>query len=179
MGALDFQQSQIQSQLQIMSQKQIQSLELLSLASVDLREAVYKAAQENPALEITKDSLAQGQKGTYSSRRTNDFTHTSSSTSAAAREASDNFQAALEAKADDRQSLQEHLLMQLHLLHLKQSEEELGEKLIKFGKPVSVIGDVSNGVREALTLAEELGAMICSAGSLYICGEVRACFCLK
>ncbi len=131
MGALDFQQSQIQSQLQIMSQKQIQSLELLSLASVDLREAVYKAAQENPALEITKDSLAQGQKGTYSSRRTNDFTHTSSSTSAAAREASDNFQAALEAKADDRQSLQEHLLMQLHLLHLKQSEEELGEKLIQ------------------------------------------------
>lgn len=131
MSGIDFSQSQIQSQLQIMSQKQIQSLELLSLASVDLREAVYKAAQENPALEITRDSLAQGQKGTYSSKRTNDFTHTSTSTSAAAREASDNFQAALEAKADDRQSLQEHLLMQLHLLHLNQSEEELGEKLIQ------------------------------------------------
>lgn len=59
------------------------------------------------------------------------------------------------------------------------SAGELGEKLNKFGKPVSVIGDVSNGVREALTLAEDMGAMVCSAGSLYICGEVRACFCLK
>lgn len=59
------------------------------------------------------------------------------------------------------------------------SAEVLGEKLEKFGKPVSVIGDVSNGVREALNLAEELGAMVCAAGSLYICGEVRACFCLK
>lgn len=59
------------------------------------------------------------------------------------------------------------------------SAEALGEKLEKFGKPVSVIGDVSSGVREALNLAEELGAMVCAAGSLYICGEVRACFCLK
>ena len=59
------------------------------------------------------------------------------------------------------------------------SAEELGEKLNKFGKPVSVIGNVSEGVREALNYAEELGAMVCSAGSLYICGEVRACFCLK
>lgn len=59
------------------------------------------------------------------------------------------------------------------------SAGELGEKLQKFSKPVSVIGDVSEGVREALNLSEELGAMVCAAGSLYICGEVRACFCLK
>lgn len=59
------------------------------------------------------------------------------------------------------------------------SAEDLGKKLEKFGKPVSVIGSVSEGVREALNLADELGAMVCSAGSLYICGEVRACFCLK
>ena len=57
--------------------------------------------------------------------------------------------------------------------------EEPGEMLERYGKPISVIGDVSSGVREALTFAEELGAMVCSAGSLYICGEVRACFCLK
>ena len=59
------------------------------------------------------------------------------------------------------------------------SAEDLGKALEKFGKPVSVIGDISEGVREALNVAEELGAMVCSAGSLYICGEVRACFCLK
>ena len=56
---------------------------------------------------------------------------------------------------------------------------DLGKALEKFGKPVSVIGDVSQGVREALNIAEEKGAMVCAAGSLYICGEVRACFCLK
>lgn len=130
MSAMDFQQTQIQSQLQVMSQKQIQSLELLSLASIDLREAVYKAAAENPALVITKDSLALGQKNSSSSRRTNDFTRTTSRTTAAGREASDNFQAALESKADERQSLTEHLLMQFHLLQLNSSEEALGEKLI-------------------------------------------------
>lgn len=130
MSAMDFQQTQIQSQLQVMSQKQIQSLELLSLASVDLREAVYKAAAENPALVITKDSLALGQKNSSSSKRTNDFTRTTSRTTAAGREASDNFQAALESKADERQSLSEHLLMQFHLLQLNSSEEALGEKLI-------------------------------------------------
>lgn len=59
------------------------------------------------------------------------------------------------------------------------SAEDLGKALEKFGKPVSVIGDISEGVREALNIAEEIGAMVCSAGSLYICGEVRACFCLK
>lgn len=59
------------------------------------------------------------------------------------------------------------------------SAEDLGKALEKLGKPVSVIGDISEGVREALNIAEEIGAMVCSAGSLYICGEVRACFCLK
>lgn len=59
------------------------------------------------------------------------------------------------------------------------SAEELGEMLEKFGKPVSAVGDISAGVREALNYAEDMGAMVCSAGSLYICGEVRTCFCLK
>ena len=113
-----------------MSQKQIQSLELLSLGAEDLRAAVYKAVEDNPALVITNDSLAQGADVAKVSKGPIDYTHLSSSTTAAAREASDNFQAALESKADERQSLTDHLLSQYHMLHLSKAELSLGEKLI-------------------------------------------------
>ena len=116
MAGLDLQQKQIQSQLQIMSQKQIQSLELLSLGSEDLQEAVTKASLENPALIVR--------------RGPRDFTRTSSTVSRAASEASDNFEAALESRADSRETLKEHLLLQLHTSRLSRKEEELGEKLI-------------------------------------------------
>ena len=97
MAGLEFQQKQIQSQIQIMSQKQIQALKLLAMNSKDLTEEIYKAAEENPALVITKD------KSNW------DGTKISSAT-ASGEVASENFQAALEAKADERESLQEHLL---------------------------------------------------------------------
>ena len=53
MAGLEFQQKQIQSQIQIMSQKQIQALKLLAMNSKDLTEEIYKAAEDNPALVIT------------------------------------------------------------------------------------------------------------------------------
>lgn len=117
MTGLEFQQRQIQSQIQIMSQKQIQALKLLAMNTKDLTEEIYKAAEENPALVITKD-------------RTNwDGTKVSSAT-ASGEEASENFQAALEAKADERKSLQEHLLSQLNAMRLGATEKTLCEKLI-------------------------------------------------
>ncbi len=130
MAAMDFSQSQIQSQVQVLSQKQIQSLELLSLASADLRESVFRAVEENPALVITGDSFARGvdlkQGGAF-----RDGTRTSSRVSSAASLASDNFTAALEAHADKRQSLQEHLLSQFRVLPLSALELALGENLIR------------------------------------------------
>ena len=117
MTGLEFQQRQIQSQIQIMSQKQIQALKLLAMNSKDLTEEIYKAAEENPALVITKD------KSNW------DGTKISSAT-ASGEEASENFQAALEAKADDRESLQEHLLSQLNAMRLGATEKILCEKLI-------------------------------------------------
>ena len=108
MAGLEFQQKQIQSQIQIMSQKQIQALKLLAMNSKDLTEEIYKAAEENPALVITKD------KSNW------DGTKISSAT-ASGEVASENFQAALEAKADERESLQEHL---------GATEKTLCEKLI-------------------------------------------------
>lgn len=123
-------QSQIQSQVQVLSQKQIQSLGLLSLGSDDLRTEIYKAVEDNPALMITRDPVAQGADVSRVSKGPVDYTRVVSSTSAAAREASDDFQAALEATADERQSLKEHLLSQYHLFHLTKAELALGEKLI-------------------------------------------------
>lgn len=117
MAKIEFQQRQIQSQIQIMSQKQIQALKLLAMNSKDLTEEIYKAAEENPALVITKDRAGW------------DGTKVSSAT-ASGEEASQNFQAALEAKADDRESLQEHLLSQLNTIHLSKTEKTLCESLI-------------------------------------------------
>ena len=54
--------------------------------------------------------------------------------------------------------------------------EKLAELLERYGKPVVTAQTVGLGVRQALGLAEDMDAMVCAAGSLYICGEVRACF---
>ncbi len=52
--------------------------------------------------------------------------------------------------------------------------EELGAFLERFGKPVTVCGDVGEGVAEARRQAED-GGMVCAVGSLYLAGPVRAC----
>ena len=56
---------------------------------------------------------------------------------------------------------------------------ELAEVLGKYGKPVTVCESIPDGVQTAIDIARELDAMVCSAGSLYICGEIRECFYLK
>ena len=122
-------QSQIQSQVQVMSQKQIQSLEILSLSSTDLREAIYKAAEENPALEIVKDKLESGVD--LRKRSTiHDGTKLSSIHSKELDNASDTFQATLESRADEKEPLKDHLLHQLNMIDLSDAEQALGERLI-------------------------------------------------
>ena len=102
---MDFnlQQRQLQKQIQTMSQKQIMSLKILSLSSSDMKKEIIKAVEENPVLSFKKN--------TY---RT-DYTRTASA-SASGEEAAENFQSALEAKADTRESLQDHLMQQINLL---------------------------------------------------------------
>ena len=46
-----------QKQIQRMSQKQIQAVRFLTLGSRELRDEIYKAVEENPALEIVEDSF--------------------------------------------------------------------------------------------------------------------------
>ncbi len=47
------------------------------------------------------------------------------------------------------------------------------------GREVCVAGSVEDGVSLARDIAQERDAMVCAFGSLYICGQVRACFGLK
>ena len=102
----------MQKQLQIMSQRQIQSLEILSLGSDELRERIFREAEKNPALEIVSDP-ASGDSRELS--RNFGGLERYASVSAAQSEASDNFQAVIEAAPDERETLQAHLLSELSL----------------------------------------------------------------
>ena len=48
-------QAQSQKQIQKMSQVQIQAMNYLAMTSRDLRQEIFKAVEENPALEIVAD----------------------------------------------------------------------------------------------------------------------------
>lgn len=56
--------------------------------------------------------------------------------------------------------------------------EELAACLARFGKPVQTAPSIRDGVSAALDAAGSTG-MVCAVGSLYIDGEVRACFNLR
>ncbi len=130
MPGFDFQQRQTQSQVQALSQKQLQSLKLLSLGSQDLRSEIYSMAENNPALSIKNDSMENGVDINIKNHYKMDLTKTSSRTSKEQEAASENFQAILESQTDERETLQEHLLHQLNVLSLSSRQKELAEKLI-------------------------------------------------
>lgn len=114
------QQSQRQSQVQIMSQQQIQSLSILSLGAEELKDAVYAEAEKNPALVIK--NLGKRSEWISSVRV--------GTSSFAGEQDSENFQNALEAYPDSRQSLQDCLLEQLHVQRMSDTERTVGERLI-------------------------------------------------
>lgn len=58
------------------------------------------------------------------------------------------------------------------------SAEDLAASLSRYGKPVTICADVAEGVGKACELAGEDG-VVCAFGSLYMTGEIRACFGLK
>ena len=53
--------------------------------------------------------------------------------------------------------------------------QELAELLRSFGKPVTVCESIKEGVSAAIDAAGPEG-MVCAVGSLYMVGEIRACF---
>ena len=103
---------QTQSQRQKLSHRQIQALNLLTMNTTDLRDAIYKEVSENPALEIVRDN-----------RNAGDEAHSS-------RGQSSSSQQMLENSEDKSESLQQHLLHQLNSMKISEDEYELCQKLI-------------------------------------------------
>lgn len=121
----------VQVQSQRMSQQQIMSLNVLALAGVDLRDEIYAQAAKNPALEVVRDNLAAGARTARAgqSRFSDDARY--ASVTAAGERASDVFQAALESRADERETLREHLERQFNSVRRGEDETTLGLRLIR------------------------------------------------
>ncbi len=122
--------SQTLKQTQKMSQVQIQSLNLLSMSAFDLRNEIYSQVEKNPALEIVSDKFESGEKSVRERTIFSDNMRLASA-SAAAKKASDDFQAALESNADCRESLATHLEHQLNAMNISKTQHDLCIKLIQ------------------------------------------------
>jgi RNA polymerase sigma-54 factor len=130
----DFSYGQVQRasqvQKQILSQKQIQALNLLSMNSQDLSAEIYKAVDANPALEMVNDSSEPDGKARVSSSLPGDNTRLGTVTASGIEQA-EKYQEAYENAADTRETLQDHLLFQLNVMKLSSAEKALGEALIR------------------------------------------------
>ncbi|MCQ2583633.1 MAG: hypothetical protein MJ160_06975 [Treponema sp.] len=113
-------QTQVQKQKQVLSQRQIQAVNFLQMGTKELREEIFKAANENPAIEIVREF--RGSDNPYNEKyRTG---------SAGSSKLSDDFNATLESKSSYGETLQDHLLNQLNMMHLSADEMELSKALI-------------------------------------------------
>lgn len=119
-----------QVQKQILSQRQIQALNLLAMSSQDLSAEIYKAVGENPVLELVNDSPSAEGNVRSSSTYPGDNTRIGTA-SASGIEKAEKYQEAYENAADTRETLQEHLLFQLNVMKLSPDEKTLGEALIR------------------------------------------------
>lgn len=102
-----------QKQVQRMSQKQIQAVRFLTLTSRDLCEEIYKAVEENPALEIIEDVAPE-----YMGRSVSGGMN------------SDEYEKALENLEDNTETLQEHLLFQLNSMKIPADVQTFCTQLI-------------------------------------------------
>ena len=133
MQDFSMQQTQKSSQLQVqkMSRKQILAVKLISMNNMELRDEIYKFADENPAFEITDDSFSDGIENFPANKKNERISQVRTGTASDSGNAlSDKFQKMLENSPDFRESLQEHLLSQIKMSRLNPEEEKLCEKLI-------------------------------------------------
>ncbi|MBD5442398.1 MAG: hypothetical protein HDR34_03160 [Treponema sp.] len=126
MAELSFLQTQRASlaQRQVMSQKQILALKLIAMQNGDLRNEIYKQAEENPAIEIVRDTMQESPAFRKSS------SHIGLASASGASE-SDTFQKMLESTVDKRETLQQHLLHQLNMIKTTDEEFELCKRIIQ------------------------------------------------
>lgn len=122
-------QKQTQKQQFKLSQAQITGLNFLGMNSRDLREEIFKAVQENPALEIVFDPQSKKSRESADSH-SHSHSRAGESSSFGSAEASDAYQLALENTEAHGESLQAHLMHQLNSMKLLPDEYELSKKLI-------------------------------------------------
>lgn len=103
MAGLSQKQSASQKQIQKLSQTQIQAVNFLAMSSKDLSREIYRIVDENPALEIVRTPSTVD---------------------------SDTYNQMLESSADDRETLQEHLLGQINAMPLSTDENAVCTALI-------------------------------------------------
>ena len=118
-------QKLVQKQVQRLSQVQITALKYLNMENVDLRNEIYREVNNNPALEVVRDSVSRmGGESSFDSSREPSFSYHGSS------EDSDKYQQLLENQENYGETLQEHLLHQLNSMNLSNDEAKLCRSLI-------------------------------------------------
>ena len=117
MADFEFSQRQTQSQKQVqrLSQNLVYGLKMLQMPTKELRSEIFRVVNENPALEIVRDPGAQQQGGEWEGE---------------AQFKSQDYQALLENREDNRETLQQHLMHQLNSMRLTPDEYDLSQKLI-------------------------------------------------
>lgn len=120
-ASLRLEQKLVQKQIQKLSQVQITTLNYLAMGNEALRNEIYKAVSENPALEIVSE--ASSRRGSFTSGETY-------STSFGNSASSDQYQQILENQQDYGETLQAHLLHQLNAMKISEAEHDLCTKLI-------------------------------------------------
>ena len=120
---------------QRMSQSQIQSLDVLAMPTVELRERIAEELAENPALELvrgTQQTSLPQKSQTKLLGRTDSYYRNNRTSAAFSVEASDAFQTFLEnIPAPQHQSLQSYLLEQLFVHKLDPLTASFAERIIE------------------------------------------------
>lgn len=112
------------SQQQKLSYQMIQSINLLSIPTIELSEKIYEEVEKNPALEIVRDVSIENPtiKLNPSKKDYDTVSHSSDS---------DVFQSFLESSPSRNETLQENLLMQLRVSSLSEDEKSIAKRIIQ------------------------------------------------
>jgi len=128
-------QSFIQEQRLKMNPQLFQSIKLMALPVVDLRERIEEELEKNPALEVMEDRSTVSLDASYAPRKEEDDYFESTSDSGFARrgsdEDSDEQRKFIEGVISRPETLQEHLLWQLRLQPIAEDVRAMGELLIQ------------------------------------------------
>lgn len=130
MPGMGLTQTTRQTQGMVMSQKMIQSISILAMSALDLREYLYREAEKNPAIEIAEDETSAAFEKSLGFSKTAGNARLTAKKTAGTTAESDAFQVFLENRPAPAGTIQEHLLSQLNLLSLTETEVGLCKKII-------------------------------------------------